>query len=156
MTIRSTIVVDGPLALRRERESAARSGAVGREILTLPLIAARLAGGFIVPAGPDILYPAIQEALSIGGFEDIGEVANLPGMPRAVLHSLDAAWRADLDLSSLPHDIRRFADLHLIETRIQERLPRSQADTSYAKPINVPCRSPISRSGYRKAVGKPR
>ena len=126
MTIRSTIVVDGPLALRSERESAARSGAVGREILTLPLIAARLAGGFIMPAGPDILYPAIQEALTIGGFEDIGEVANLPGMPRAVLHSLDAAWRADLNLSSLPHAIRRFADLHLIETRIQKSLPRSR------------------------------
>jgi len=47
-------------------------------------------------------------------------------MPRAVLHSLDAAWRADIDLSSLPLQIRRFADLSLIETRIRERLPISQ------------------------------
>ena len=47
-------------------------------------------------------------------------------MPRAVLQSLDAAWRADIDLSSLPQHIRRFADLHLIETRIREQLPPSR------------------------------
>ena len=126
MVTRSTVVVDGPLALRSERAAAARTGAIGREILTLPLVAARLAGGFTTPAGTDILYPAIQAALAAGGFEDIGGVASLPGMPRAVLHSLDAAWRADIDLSSLPQDIRRFADLHLIEMRIQERLPVSR------------------------------
>ncbi|UPJ62061.1 PD-(D/E)XK nuclease family protein [Bradyrhizobium sp. 192] len=126
MVSRSTIVVDGPLALRSERAAAAGTGAIGREIITLPLIAARLAGGFTAPAGTDILYPAIQAALAAGGFEDMGEVASLPGMPRAVLHSLDATWRADIDLASLPQDIRRFADLHLIEMRIQERLPASR------------------------------
>jgi hypothetical protein len=47
-------------------------------------------------------------------------------MPRAVLQSLDAAWRADVDLSSLPRDIGRFVDLHLIEVRIREKLPLSR------------------------------
>ncbi|MBK3666451.1 hypothetical protein JJE66_35225 [Bradyrhizobium diazoefficiens] len=36
-------VVDGPLALRMRRLDAAREGATGRQILTLPLLAARLA-----------------------------------------------------------------------------------------------------------------
>jgi RecB family exonuclease len=123
---RSTLVVDGPLAMRMQRAAAAREGRVGREILTLPLVAARLAGGFIAPAATDVLYPAIQAALAAGGFQDLGDVSSLPGMPRAVLQSLDAAWRADIDLSSLPHDVQRFADLHLLEERIREHLPSSR------------------------------
>jgi len=126
MIARSTLVVNGPLAMRMQRLAAAREGNIGREILTLPLVAARLAGGFIAPATTDILYPAIQEALAAGGFHEIGTVSSLPGMPRAVLQSLDSAWRADIDLSSLPQHIHRFADLHLIETRIREYLPRSR------------------------------
>jgi hypothetical protein len=47
-------------------------------------------------------------------------------MPRAVLQSLDAAWRADIDLLSLPGEVPRFADLHLLETRIREQLPPSR------------------------------
>ena len=42
MSIHS-VVVDGPLALRMQRLDAAREGATGRQILTLPLLAARLA-----------------------------------------------------------------------------------------------------------------
>jgi hypothetical protein len=121
--IRSTFIVDGPLALRTQRLKAAREGAIGREILTLPLLAARLAGGFAAPAGPDVLYPAIQEALAAGAFRELGQVSLLPGMPRAVLQSLDAAWRADVDLSSLSPDVGRFADLALIEARVRASLP---------------------------------
>jgi RecB family exonuclease len=126
MIERSTLVVDGPLAMRMQRLEAARKGSVGREILTLPLVAARLAGGFIAPVATDLLYPAIQAGLAAGGFQDLDCVSSLPGMPRAVLQSLDAAWRADIDLSSLPHNVHRFADLHLLETRIRERLPPSR------------------------------
>jgi hypothetical protein len=119
---RTTFVVDGPLALRSQRLAAARDSAIGRDILTLPLLAARLAGGFIAPVSTDVLFPAIQAALAAGGFNDIAGVAGLPGMPRAVLHALDAAWRADIDLTSLPHDSGRLADLRLIEERIREGL----------------------------------
>jgi len=100
--IRSTLVVDGPLALRMQRLAAAREGAIGREIMTLPLMAARLAGGFAAAAGSDVLYPAIQAALAGGGFRALGAVSPLPGMPRAVLRMLEAAWRADINLLSLP------------------------------------------------------
>jgi len=124
--VRSTLVVDGPLAMRMRRLAAAREGGIGREILTLPLVAARLAGGFIAPVATDVLYPAIQTALAAGGFQDLDRVASLPGMPRAVLQSLDAAWRADIDLSSLPLHVPRFVDLHLLETRIRAGLPPSR------------------------------
>jgi hypothetical protein len=124
--MRTTFVVDGPLSLRSQRLVAAREGAIGRDILTLSLLAARLAGGFITPLSTDVLYPAIQDALAGGEFKDVGKVADLPGMPRAVLHALDAAWRADVPLSSLPHDSGRLADLRLIEERIRKGLPSAR------------------------------
>ncbi|MDQ0333307.1 RecB family exonuclease [Mesorhizobium sp. YL-MeA3-2017] len=111
------------LALRSARAAAAREGAIGREIVTLPLLAARLVGGFATPAGTDVLYPAIQAALASQSFGDIGPVAGLPGMPRAVLHALDCAWRADLDLSSLADEAPRFGDLHRIENYIRDHIP---------------------------------
>ncbi|MER9412352.1 PD-(D/E)XK nuclease family protein [Mesorhizobium sp. M0589] len=123
MPSRSTYVVDGILALRSARAAAARDGAIGREIVTLPLLAARLVGGFATPAGTDVLYPAIQAALASESFGDIGMVAALPGMPRAVLHALDCAWRADLDLSSLAGEVPRFDDLHRVETYVRDHIP---------------------------------
>lgn len=126
MIARSTLVVHGPLAMRMQRLAAAREGHIGRDILTLPLVAARLAGGFIAPLTTDILYPAIQAALAAGGFQDLGSVSSLPGMSQAVLQALDAIWRADIDLSSFPQHVGRFADLHLLETRIRELLPASR------------------------------
>lgn len=123
MVSRSTYIVDGPLALRSQRVAAAREGAIGRDILTLPLLAARLAGGFIAPAGTDVLFPAIQNALAAGEFNDIASVAGLSGMPRAVLQSLDAAWRADIGLASLNKEGSRLSDLCLIEARVRQDLP---------------------------------
>lgn len=121
--MRTTHVVDGMLALRSARAAAARGGAIGREIVTLPLLAARLVGGFATPAGTDVLYPAIQAALASESFGDIGTVAGLPGMPRAVFHALDCVWRADLDLSSLAGEAPRFGDLHRIEAYIRDHIP---------------------------------
>ncbi|MET3267338.1 hypothetical protein ABIF38_008844 [Bradyrhizobium japonicum] len=98
MIVRSALVVHGPSATRMQRLAAARQGNIGREILTLPLVAPGLAGGFIPPVTTGDLYPAIQAALAAGSFQDLGNVPSLPGMPRAVHQALDAVWRADIDL----------------------------------------------------------
>src|SRR5260370_8054660 len=98
-----TVVVDGPLALRMRRLDAAREGATGRQILTLPLLAARLAGGFIVPATQEVLYPAIRQALEAGGYEDIARVSQLPGMPAALLSALRDWWDAGTSVA-LPNN----------------------------------------------------
>ena len=140
MITRSTHIVDGLLALRSARAAAAMGGAIGREILTLPFLAGRLVGGFTTPAGTDVLYPAIQAALAAGGFQDIADIAGLPGMPRAVLQSLDSVWRTDLDLASLAHEAARFHDLALIEARIRESIPATHLlprDLA-TRPSNVP------------------
>lgn len=71
LVLRSTFIIDGPLALRSQRLAAPRDSATGRDM------AARLAGGFIAPVSTDVLYPAIQSALAGGGFKDIASVAAL-------------------------------------------------------------------------------
>ncbi|MFD1940649.1 PD-(D/E)XK nuclease family protein [Paradevosia shaoguanensis] len=118
----NTVVVDGPLALRMRRLDAARDGATGRQILTLPLLAARLAGGFITPASQEILYPAIRQALDAGGYEDIGAVSGLPGMPSAVLSALRSWWDAGVT-TAIP-DNARLRDFTLLERRVREAIPR--------------------------------
>jgi hypothetical protein len=55
MVARSTLVVHGPLAIRMQRLAVARQGNIGREIL--PLVVARLAGGFIAPVNRKIRPP---------------------------------------------------------------------------------------------------
>jgi hypothetical protein len=116
-----TVVVDGPLALRMRRLDAAREGATGRQILTLPLLAARLAGGFIVPATQEVLYPAIRQALEAGGYEEIAKVSQLPGMPAAVLSALRDWWDAGTSVA-LPNNAR-LRDIALIEGRVRSALP---------------------------------
>ncbi|WP_246663550.1 hypothetical protein [Phyllobacterium endophyticum] len=117
-----SVIVDGPLALRMQRLNAAREGATGRQIPTIPLLAARLAGGFIAPASQEILYPAIRQALDAGGYEDISKVSGLPGMPSAVLSALRSWWDAGIP-NGIPDNLR-FRDFTLLERRVRETLPR--------------------------------
>lgn len=116
-----TEVVDGPLALRMRRLNAARERAIGRQILTLPLLAARLAGGFIAPATQENLYPAIRQALEAGGYEDIDKVCQLPGMPVAVLFALRDWW--DMELPASVPENARLRDFMLLERRVRGALP---------------------------------
>jgi hypothetical protein len=119
---RRTIIVEGPLALRMRRISAASQNETDVEILTLPQLAARLAGGFLRPAGATDLAPLVRAAIDAGGFADIEPVRALPGMTRAVLSSLDRMWAAAFDLASRAPEHARLRDLHLIETRVRESL----------------------------------
>ncbi|MER9609977.1 PD-(D/E)XK nuclease family protein [Mesorhizobium sp. M0312] len=116
-----TVIVDGPLAVRMRRLDAARQGATGRQVLTVPLLASRLAGGFLAPASQEFLYPAIRLALEAGGFEDIGGVATLPGMPAAVLAALYDWWDAGVP-KRLPNNAR-LRDFALLEGRVRAALP---------------------------------
>ena len=82
---RQCVIVEGPLAVRMRRIKAARMHELGVEILTLPLAAARLAGGFTRPARTGELTPAIRAALTRGGFAELQSIRDLPGVPRAAL-----------------------------------------------------------------------
>jgi RecB family exonuclease len=106
------------------RFQAAERRDQGLQILTLPLLAARLAGGFHRPALAEDLEPAITDALGVGGFSDIEPMRELPGMTRAAARTLGEIWSADLSLSNLAPGHSRLADLARLEQRVEEAVPR--------------------------------
>src|SRR6202051_83251 len=120
---RRVIVVDGPLAFGISRFQAARANEVGLEVLTLPLLAARLAGGFRRPADRETLATAVARALQDGGFAHLDDVRGLPGMVRAALQTLDRAWTADIEFDNPASTSPRIADIALLERRVRDALP---------------------------------
>jgi hypothetical protein len=118
-----TDVVEGSLAFQMRRFAAAQVGDCGLQILNLPQVAARLAGGFAIPATAEQLEPAVQNALDEGGFTELERVRHMPGMARAVLRTLRKTWVANFDLAG-NHDAHpRIAEMALIETRMKSHLP---------------------------------
>ena len=120
-TNRTTRVLQGPLASRMQRLAAADQGALGLQFTTMPLLAARLAGGFFRPAHSDDLESALQTALKAGGFAEIEPLCALPGMARAAARTLRRVWDADVGLETLRSP--RLSDLALLERRVRECLP---------------------------------
>lgn len=119
---RRSVVVQGPLAFRMRRISAADDSAVGVEITTLSLLAARLAGGFIRPAQSEDIESAVKSALDVGGFAELEPLRLLPGTCRAATRTLQKVWNADVQLAEYAGT--RVADLILLEKRVQEALPK--------------------------------
>ncbi len=123
--MRRTLVVGSRLAWMDARFGAAQAGESGTEILTLPQLAARLAGGFLEEVASDLLQQLVREALDAGGFRSIGDLAGLPGTVRAVTTTLRKVWDAGLDLAARAQQHPRMADLAIIEERVREGLPAS-------------------------------
>jgi hypothetical protein len=98
---RRVIVVDGPVAFRMRRLEAAHAHDIGLEILTLPLLATRLAGGFCSLADRELLAPAITGALAGGGFRRDRRGSNLARNDSSShMQTLDRVWASDLDLDA--------------------------------------------------------
>ncbi|RUW19709.1 PD-(D/E)XK nuclease family protein, partial [Mesorhizobium sp. M1A.F.Ca.IN.020.06.1.1] len=112
---RHTVIVEGTLAFRMQRVAAARAGDHGRDVATLPLLAARLAGGFARPADHATLVPIVARALTELAFEELEPVKTRPGMARAVLASLARVWAADIRFEGPRYASARLSDLGHIE-----------------------------------------
>ena len=120
---RRTSVVEGPLAYRMRRHEAAIRYEVGLEILTLPQLASRLAGGFARVADGPALFEAIDTALKREGYGRLDGVRLLPGMARAVVETLTAAWHADVDLELATPRSQRLDEIGLLQKHVRENLP---------------------------------
>ncbi|PDT43868.1 hypothetical protein CO661_32660 [Sinorhizobium fredii] len=120
---RHTIIVEGTLSFRMQRVAAARAGDHGRDVSTLPLLAARLAGGFARPADHATLVPIVARALSELAFEELEPVKTRPGMARAVLASLARIWAAEIRFDDLRYASARLRDLGRIEAYLHSHLP---------------------------------
>jgi hypothetical protein len=141
---RRTVVVEGPLAFRMRRIAAARRGETGIQIVTMPQLAARLAGGFARPARSQDLDPTIRAALEAGDFAELKSIRQLPGMTRAVARTLAKIWQADLSLTVGDDRGARLADMAEIERRVRAKLPkgvltaRDLRDAALMRLVNAP------------------
>ena len=121
--MRRALMVGSRLALQEARFKAALAQDCGLQILTMPRLAARLAGGFLEGITRDALQDLAKEALETGGFKAIGPIADLPGMVRAVTSTLSKVWDANLDLGEWLKKSDQIADIALIEKRVLSGLP---------------------------------
>jgi hypothetical protein len=127
-----------------KRIAAARRAESGLQIMTLPQLAARLAGGFTTPARSQDLDPAIRAALEAGGFADLESIRELPGMTRSVAWTLTRVWNADFALAGRVHESARLQDLTMIEARVRANLsagvltPRDLRDAALQRLPHAP------------------
>ncbi|WP_244625915.1 hypothetical protein [Bradyrhizobium betae] len=84
-------------------------------------VAARLAGGFLTPIDIDALREVIRTTLPTISLGELEPIKGLPGMVRAAVGTLDKAWRADIDLSTIKHP--RLQALAALESEVLQRLP---------------------------------
>ena len=119
-----TLVVDGPLAMRMARLQATEDGRSGLQIVDMPSLAARLAGGFLRPARDEEVEIAVAAALAEGDFTAIEGARMLPGMVRAAKATLHKLWRSAVVLC--PGDRGgQAADVAELDRRVRALLPRA-------------------------------
>jgi hypothetical protein len=145
-SILHSVLVQGRLAYTMRRAAAARDRELGLQIMTPPLLAARLAGGLLRPASRESIEIGIRTALSQPGLlEDIAPIADLPGATRAVLHTLGNVWRAGFDLRTGPYaeqprvqDLARIEDAVRLHVQAGERLLPDLCDLARAAVQTAP------------------
>jgi len=98
--VRNTIIIHSRLAWRRFRADAAVERRHGLQALSIELLAARLAGGFLQPIDSDALKSAIAKAI-VADLGELNDIKELPGFSRAAAATLSKAWSAGLDLNGL-------------------------------------------------------
>lgn len=127
--MRQTIIVANGTAMAATRLDQARARRHGVQVLTIEQVAARLAGGFLDPIEADALAGATALALREMPAEDLGDfvaIGALPGLPGAVVATLQKVWRAGLDLPAMAAELpgtSRLAVLARLEAAILIRLP---------------------------------
>ena len=127
--VRDTVITHSRLAWRRERARAATAGRHGLQALPIEGLAARLAGGFLLPIDPNALKSAIAQTLS-ADLGDLDRIKDLPGFPRAAATTLSKAWTAGLNLAELAANASskaasRLAAVARLETEVIRHLPPS-------------------------------
>ena len=123
---RKTSVVGSHVAWYHHQFELAQGGVAGAQLLTVQGLAERLAGGFWRGMDRDEFLNASTEALQSQKqrLGPLRELADLPGMGRALCETLSMVWEAGLDLSRHVVD-PRCADLHRLGRAVISCLPRS-------------------------------
>ena len=125
MAHRTTIVIPDPLAARRLRAHHAHERTRGARIITLPGLAARLAGGLLRCVTTADVQRALRD-VPTDALGSLAEIALLPGFPRAATRTLRDVWSAGIDLRSeaaAPDAHPRWRELRALEMHAMGHLP---------------------------------
>ena len=120
---RRTLIVPDRLAARGRRLHAARTGQHGVQVMEVAQMAARLAGGFVLPIDTDSLRLAVQDVLPVTGLGELDAIKSLPGMVNAATRTLEQVWQAGIDLQARADDHPRIAALAALEPAVLAQLP---------------------------------
>jgi RecB family exonuclease len=142
---RHTVVVPNHHAFERERLSAARDRAHGRQLMTIEQLVARLAGPFLRAPDTALVRGAVARARG-ADLGDLARIASLPGFVRAAADALHAAWEADLDPSRPPSAHPRWHALAALETVVREAFP---GDVALPREL---ARAALERSEHARAL----
>lgn len=117
---RHTIVVPDRLAYRQTRFALAQRGEAFVHVVTLPALAAQLAGGLLRAASALDMLTALRSAPlpELAAFQN---VSALPGFSRAAIGSVQTLWSSGATAGDYPAN-PRYADVWRIATHIAEHL----------------------------------
>ncbi|MNU29099.1 ATP-dependent helicase/deoxyribonuclease subunit B [compost metagenome] len=121
--LKTTVIVNGRMALRTERLNAARSGAMGTQVMTVEHAAARLAGGFLQIIDLATLRGLVNEIILDTDLGELNPMRSRPGMPNACASTLMKYWLSGIAPEDYADNGRIKAILSL-EAAVMEVMPR--------------------------------
>lgn len=120
--LKTTVIVNGRMALRTSRLKAAREGSMALVVSTVEQAVARLAGGFLQIVDHVTLRELVANVLPDTDVGELEPIKSLPGMPSAFASTLMKFWLSDI----ADHEFRdsvRIAAVRKLETAVMDVMP---------------------------------
>jgi hypothetical protein len=120
--LKTTVIVNGRMALRTSRLQAARDSSMALMVSTVEQAAARLAGGFLQIVDHVTLRELVSQVLPDTDVGELEPIKSLPGMPSAFASTLMKFWLSDIrddEFGVSP----RIAAIRKLEAAVMEVLP---------------------------------
>lgn len=168
--IKTTVIVNGRMALRTERLKAARAGAMGTQVMTIEHAAARLAGGFLQIIDLATLRGLVNEVIRDTDLGELNPMRGRPGMPNACASTLMKYWLSGIApedyagnsrieailalekavISVMPRHLMRPADLVALAVRRVEHAPMALGQAVFRNMTDL---HPVWRALFEALVG---
>lgn len=120
--LKSTIIVNGRLALNSERYASAIKNLDAVQVMSVEHVAARLAGGMLQMIDMLTLRQVVSEVLPDLDLGELNEISDLPGFAKAASASLMKFWMSDIN----PQDYAanpRMKSIFALEAAVLDRMP---------------------------------
>lgn len=120
--LKTTVIVNGRMALRTSRLQAARDGSMALMVSTVEQAAARLAGGFLQIVDHVTLRDLVAQILPDTEVGELEPIKSLPGMPSAFASTLMKFWLSDIRDDEFV-DSPRIRAIRKLEAAVMEVMP---------------------------------